>query len=57
MPSSEILRHVALIRSDVSWERIPFIIRMARTGKLGRTLAVTSKRNISLQRSSIASNC
>jgi hypothetical protein len=35
------LRHVALVTSDVSEERISSIIRMARLGELGTTLAVT----------------
>jgi hypothetical protein len=36
------LRRVALIRTDVSEELIPSIIRVTRIGELGTTLAVTS---------------
>jgi hypothetical protein len=42
MPPSGIMRHVTLIRTDVSEERIASIIRVARIGELGTTLAVTS---------------
>jgi hypothetical protein len=35
MPSSEMLRRVALVRTDVSKERIPSIIRETRLGELG----------------------
>jgi hypothetical protein len=41
MPSSEMLRHVALVRTDVSEEHSASIIRVTRVGELG-TLAVTS---------------
>jgi hypothetical protein len=41
MPSPGILRRVALVRSNVSEERIASIIRMSRIGKIGTTLAVT----------------
>jgi hypothetical protein len=34
---------VALVITDVSEERIAFIIRVTRIGELGKTLAVTSK--------------
>jgi hypothetical protein len=37
------LRRVALVRTDVSEERIASIIRVTRIGELG-TLAVTSKK-------------
>jgi hypothetical protein len=37
------LRCVALVRTDVSEERIAFIITVTRIGKLGRTIAVTSE--------------
>jgi hypothetical protein len=47
MPSSMICR-VALVRTDVSEERIAFIIRVTRIGNLG-TLAVTSNRHSMLQ--------
>jgi hypothetical protein len=42
MPSSGMLRLVALVRTDVSEERIASIIRVTRIGELGTTLAVTS---------------
>jgi hypothetical protein len=42
MPSSWMLRHVALVRADVSEELIASIIRMVRISELGTTLAVTS---------------
>jgi hypothetical protein len=44
MPSSEMLRRVALVRTDVSEELSVSIIRKTRIGKLGTTLAVTSNR-------------
>jgi hypothetical protein len=40
------LRHVDLIRTDVSEKRIASIIKMIRIGELGTTLAVNSKGNI-----------
>jgi hypothetical protein len=43
MSSCGMLRHVALVRTDVSEERIAFIIMVTRIGELGRTLAVISK--------------
>jgi hypothetical protein len=43
MPSSGMWRHVALVRTNVSEERIAFIIRMTRIGELGTTLAITRK--------------
>jgi hypothetical protein len=36
------LRRVALVRTDVSEERITYIIRVTRLGELRTTLAVTS---------------
>jgi hypothetical protein len=42
MASSEMLRRVALVRTDVSEELIASFIRMTRIGELGTTLAVTS---------------
>jgi hypothetical protein len=42
MPSSEMLRRVTLVRTDVSEERISSIIKVERVGKLGTTLVVTS---------------
>jgi hypothetical protein len=43
MASSGMLRHVALVRTDVSEELSSSIIRVTRIGELG-TLAVTSNR-------------
>jgi hypothetical protein len=37
------LRHVDLVKTDVSEERIAPIIRVTRIGELGTTLTVTSK--------------
>jgi hypothetical protein len=42
MASSEMLRLVALVRTDVSAELSASIIRVTRIGELGTTLAVTS---------------
>jgi hypothetical protein len=44
MPSSGMLRHVALLRSEVSEEPSPSLISVKRIGELGTTLAVTSNR-------------
>jgi demethoxyubiquinone hydroxylase (CLK1/Coq7/Cat5 family) len=49
MASSEMLRRVALVRTDVSEELNASIIRVTRIGELGATLAVTSNRR-TLQR-------
>jgi hypothetical protein len=43
------LRRVALVRTDISEERIASILRVRRIGELGTTLAVTSNRNMLLQ--------
>jgi hypothetical protein len=45
MPSSEMLRRVALVRTDVSYECIDSIIRVTRIGQLRTTLAVTNNRS------------
>jgi hypothetical protein len=42
MPSSEMLRRMALVRTDVSEELSASIITVTRIGELGRTLALTS---------------
>jgi hypothetical protein len=42
MASSGMLRHVALVRTDVSEELSPSINRVTRIGELGATLAITS---------------
>jgi hypothetical protein len=47
MPSSGMLRRVALVRTDVSEERIASVISVTRIGALG-TLAVTSNRRTKL---------
>jgi hypothetical protein len=44
MVSSGLLRHVALVRTDVSEELKASFIRMTRIGELGTTLTVTSNR-------------
>jgi hypothetical protein len=44
MSSSEMLRRVALVRTDVSEELSNSIIGVRRIGELGTTLAVTSNR-------------
>jgi hypothetical protein len=44
MPSSVVFRRVALVRTNVSEERSSSIIRVARIGEVGTTLAVTSNR-------------
>jgi hypothetical protein len=46
MPSSGMLRRVALVRTDVSQERIAPIIRVTRIGDVGTALAVTSNRSV-----------
>jgi hypothetical protein len=55
MPSSGMLRLIALVRTDVSKEPIAFIIRVTRIGELGTTLAVTSYRS-TLVDSSVPNN-
>jgi hypothetical protein len=42
MPSSGMLRHVALVKTDVSDELSDSIIRVTRIDELGTTLSVTS---------------
>jgi hypothetical protein len=44
MPSSGMLRHVALVRTDVSKELSAYFIRVTRTGELGTKLAVANDR-------------
>jgi hypothetical protein len=45
MVSFEMLRRVALVRTDVSDELSAFFIIVTRIGELGTTLAVTSNRH------------
>jgi hypothetical protein len=52
MASSGMLRHVIIVRTDVSGALSASIIRVTRIGELG-TLAVTSNRRTS-QRASVA---
>jgi hypothetical protein len=53
MPSSGKLRRVALMRTDVSKDRIASIIGGTRIGELGKTLAITSNRCIVFLRSDL----
>jgi hypothetical protein len=46
MPSSEMLRCVPLVRTDILEELSTSIIRVKRIGKLRTTLAVTSNRSV-----------
>jgi hypothetical protein len=48
MSSSGMLRWVALVRTEVSLERIAAIVRVTRIGELGTTIAVTSNRSMQL---------
>jgi hypothetical protein len=45
IPCSEMLRRVAIVRTDVKKERIASVVRVTGIGELGTTLAVTSNRN------------
>jgi hypothetical protein len=49
MPASAMLRGVALVRTDVSEERIASIIKVPRIGELRTTLAVTSDKSNTVQ--------
>jgi hypothetical protein len=60
MPSSVMLRRVAIVRADVSEEPSAPIIRMTKIDELRTNIAVTSNRrmlrhSISSQRASVAS--
>jgi hypothetical protein len=54
MPSSGMLRRLALVRIDISEERSASIIRVIRISDLERDLAVTSN---SSQRASVSGSC
>jgi hypothetical protein len=56
MVSSGVLRHVALVGTDVSKELGASFIRVTRIGELGTTLAVTSNRRM-LQRNTKCVGC
>jgi ABC-type molybdate transport system permease subunit len=61
MVSSVMLRHVALVRTDVSEELSASFIQVIRMGELGTTLAVTGnrrmqRRNISVRRLLVTAN-
>jgi DNA-binding TFAR19-related protein (PDSD5 family) len=49
MASYEMLRRVALVRTEFSEELNTYFIRMKRIGELGTTLAVTSSRRTLLR--------
>jgi hypothetical protein len=55
MESSRMLRHMAVVRSDISEELSAYIIRVTRISELG-TLALTSNRR-TLQRSTKCTKC
>jgi hypothetical protein len=55
MTSSGMLRHVDLVRTDVSEELSAPFIRVTRIGELGTTLAVTSNRRTLRRNASVAS--
>jgi hypothetical protein len=44
MPASRLLRHVALVRTDVSGESSASIMKVTRIGEIGATLGVTGNR-------------
>jgi hypothetical protein len=55
MVFSEMLRRVALIRTDISEELSASFIRVTRIGELGTTLAVTSNRRTLQRNTNLAS--
>jgi hypothetical protein len=52
MPSSGMLRGVAVVRTDVSEDRSALIMRLTRIDELGSTLTVTGNRS-TLRRNAI----
>jgi hypothetical protein len=56
MTSSGMLRHVALVRTDVSEEPSASIIRVTKIGEVGTLFAVTSNRR-TLRRNSKQERC
>jgi hypothetical protein len=56
MVSSEMLRRVALVRTDVSEELSASFIRVTRISELGTTLAVTNNRR-TLRASQFTDSC
>jgi hypothetical protein len=54
--SSGMLRHVALVRTDVSEEHSASFIRVTRISELGTTLAVTSSRQLLVTASLVPSS-
>jgi hypothetical protein len=57
MVSSGMLRHVALVRADVSEEPSASFIRVARIGELGTTLGATSNRCMLRRNSKFTDSC
>jgi hypothetical protein len=53
MPYSEMLRRMAVVRSDVSEELSASIMRVTRIGELRSTLAVTNNRSTLRRKSTI----
>jgi hypothetical protein len=56
MGSSEMLRRVALVRSDVPEELSASFIRVTRIGELGTTLAVPSSPILTLMKEALSSS-
>jgi hypothetical protein len=57
MPSSGMLPHVALVRTDVSEESNASFIKVTRIGKVGTLSLTTEAHSISSQRASVSSYC
>jgi hypothetical protein len=56
MPSAEMLRRVALVRTEILEKSITSIIRVRRIGELGTTLAVTTNRSFAAYDMAICSS-